>query len=171
MNKHPFDQLTLNRGGAFIFTPCPGTKETSIADSISQLKEVGVQAIVTLMYDDELKKHNAQSLATECEKQSVSWFQLPISDEDAPNEDFLAAMKTHLASILLIIERKGTVAVHCKGGSGRTGLVIGLLMYQLGYQKEEIISLVQALRPKALKHPVQLDYFKTFELLGVENDD
>jgi protein-tyrosine phosphatase len=167
MSKHPYDQLTLNNGGAFIFTPCPGTKETSIAESISQLKEAGTQAIVTLMYDDELERNHAQSLAAECEKQSVMWFQLPISDEDAPNEDFLYAMKTQLASILAIVEQQGVVAVHCKGGSGRTGLVIGLLMYHLGYQKEEIITLVQSFRPKALTHPVQLDYFNKFELLGI----
>jgi len=167
MSKHPYDQLTLNNGGAFIFTPCPGTKEASIAESISQLKEAGTQAIVTLMYDEELERNHAQSLAAECEKQSVKWFQLPISDEDAPNEDFLNAVKTQLASILAIVEQQGVVAVHCKGGSGRTGLVIGLLMYHLGYQKEEIITLVQYFRPKALKHPVQLDYFNKFELLGI----
>ena len=30
---HPFDILVLDNGARLIFTPCPGTKEGSVADS------------------------------------------------------------------------------------------------------------------------------------------
>jgi protein-tyrosine phosphatase len=52
--------------------------------------------------------------------------------------------------------------VHCKGGSGRTGLVIGLILVSLGWPKDKVINAVQALRPKALVHPVQREYFDAF---------
>ncbi|MBQ4810214.1 dual specificity protein phosphatase family protein [Pseudoalteromonas luteoviolacea] len=162
MQTHPFDKLTLDNGTTFIFTPCPGTKEVALEASVRHLQEAGAQAIVTLMYDTEMQKHNAEDLPTACEKLGVQWFQLPLPDDDAPNVDFTQAYNANIAAIMSILEQKGTLAVHCKGGSGRTGLVIGLLMKQLGYENEQIIKQVQQIRPKALKHPTQLAFFNNF---------
>jgi protein-tyrosine phosphatase len=62
-----------------------------------------------------------------------------------------------------MLNNQESIAVHCKGGSGRTGLVIGLLMLKLGYVKEDIIKQVQQVRNKSLKHPIQFSYFKNFK--------
>ena len=166
MQTHPYDKLTLDNGASFIFTPCPGTKEVDLTTSVKQLKDAGAQAIVTLMYDAEIKKNEAETLPQVCNEQGIKWFQLPILDDDAPNEDFAAAFKSNLDDMLSILRNQGTIAVHCKGGSGRTGLVIGLLMFELGYDKADIIKQVQKMRPKALSHPVQLSFFNEFQIVG-----
>ncbi|MCZ4250211.1 dual specificity protein phosphatase family protein [Pseudoalteromonas shioyasakiensis] len=165
MQSHPFDILQLETG-AFIFTPCPGTKSVGLSQSVADLKAAGAKAIITLMYDEELVKNGAQQLAIECEQAGLSWFQLPIVDDDAPREAFSLAFKKHLNEILAIIKSGGSVAVHCKGGSGRTGLVIGLLMHELGYAKNDIVNQVQAIRPKSLHNPVQRSFFDNFQKVG-----
>ena len=165
MQSHPFDILQLETG-AFIFTPCPGTKGVGLSQSVAELKAAGAKAIITLMYDEELVKNGAQQLAIECEQAGLSWFQLPILDDDAPNEAFSLAFNKHLNEILAIIKSGGSVAVHCKGGSGRTGLVIGLLMHELGYAKNDIVTQVQAIRPKSLHNPVQRSFFDNFQKVG-----
>jgi len=165
MQSHPFDILQLETG-AFIFTPCPGTKGVGLSQSVADLKAAGAKAIITLMYDEELVKNGAQQLVIECEQAGLSWFQLPILDDDAPNEAFSLAFNKHLNDILAIIKSGGSVAVHCKGGSGRTGLVIGLLMHELGYAKNDIVTQVQAIRPKSLHNPVQRSYFDNFQKVG-----
>lgn len=165
--KHPYDKLTLNNGASFIFTPCPGTKEVDLTSSVSQLKDAGAQAVITLMYDQEIEKLGAQSLPQSCHDLALKWFQLPILDDDAPNADFAKAFQEHIGEILNILNNQGTIAVHCKGGSGRTGLVIGLLMIQLGLDKQDIINKVQSIRAKSLKHPVQLDFFNNFQPVGI----
>ena len=165
MQSHPFDILQLETG-AFIFTPCPGTKSVGLSQSVADLKAAGAKAIITLMYDEELVKNGAQQLAIECEQAGLSWFQLPIVDDDAPNEAFSLAFNKHLNEILAIIKSGGSVAVHCKGGSGRTGLVIGLLMHELGYAKNDIVNQVQAIRPKSLHNPVQRSFFDNFQKVG-----
>ncbi|MCH2088442.1 MAG: dual specificity protein phosphatase family protein [Pseudoalteromonas sp.] len=165
MQSHPFDILQLETG-AFIFTPCPGTKGVGLSQSVADLKAAGAKAIITLMYDEELVKNGAQQLAIECEQAGLSWFQLPILDDDAPNEAFSLAFNKHLNDILAIIKSGGSVAVHCKGGSGRTGLVIGLLMHELGYAKNDIVTQVQAIRPKSLHNPVQRSFFDNFQKVG-----
>lgn len=165
MQSHPFDILQLETG-AFIFTPCPGTKGVGLSQSVAELKAAGAKAIITLMYDEELVKNGAQQLVIECEQAGLSWFQLPIVDDDAPNEAFSLAFNKHLNEILAIIKSGGSVAVHCKGGSGRTGLVIGLLMHELGYAKNDIVTQVQAIRPKSLHNPVQRSFFDNFQKVG-----
>jgi protein-tyrosine phosphatase len=165
MQSHPFDILQLETG-AFIFTPCPGTKSVGLSQSVADLKAAGAKAIITLMYDEELVKNGAQQLAIECEYADLSWFQLPIIDDDAPSEAFNQAFSKHLNEILAIIKNGGSVAVHCKGGSGRTGLVIGLLMHELGYAKNDIVNQVQAIRPKSLQNPIQRSFFDNFQKVG-----
>lgn len=162
MSNHPFDTLELASGSKFIFTPCPGTKDASLADSVTQLKQAGAEAIITLMYEPEINELGASALPELCAEQGLKWINLPISDDAAPNGDFIASWQQNLAGILSILQRAGTVAVHCKGGSGRTGLVIGLLMTQLGLSKQEAKQKVQSVRPKALVNAQQLAFFEAF---------
>lgn len=166
MQTHPYDKLTLDNGASFIFTPCPGTKDVELNTSVSQLKDAGAEAIITLMYDEEMAKLGAESLPESCKALDVKWFHLPILDDEAPNEVFETAFSNHLNEILNILNNQGTVAVHCKGGSGRTGLVIGLLMFQLEYEKAHIFNQVQTIRPKSLKNLMQLSYFNNFQKVG-----
>ncbi|EMY8516756.1 dual specificity protein phosphatase family protein, partial [Vibrio cholerae] len=50
------------------------------------------------------------------------------------------------------------VALHCMGGSGRTGLLAAHLLLEKGWPLESIITQVQALRPGAFTKEVQVQY-------------
>lgn len=162
MHIHPYDVLTLENDAHLIFTPCPGTKKTSLGDSVTTLKHAGTSMLITLMFDDEMAENEAISLPSECAIQDITWVQLPILDDAAPNHAFETQWHAQKTNILDVINNKGTIAVHCKGGSGRTGLVIGLILLAFGWPGEKVIEEVQKIRPKALKHPVQLDYFNSY---------
>ncbi|MDO6446457.1 tyrosine-protein phosphatase [Colwellia sp. 1_MG-2023] len=159
MLTHPFDILTLENGAKLIFTPCPGTKEAKLVDAVSTLKQAGTTMLLTLMFDEEMEKLSATTLPEVCKSNDIIWLQLPISDDAAPNQAFEDQWQAHKESILANIQNKGTIAVHCKGGSGRTGLVIGLILLAFGYPSNKIIEIVQKIRPNSLKNPTQLDYF------------
>lgn len=162
MTAHPYDILKLENGAQLIFTPCPGIKEANLADSIATLKIAGASMLLTLMSDEEMVKNNAELLPQTCEKQNINWIQLPISDDAAPNHAFESQWQANQSRILEALNNKGSIAVHCKGGSGRTGLVIGIILLAYGWSGEKVIKAVQELRPKALKHPVQLEYFNSY---------
>jgi len=162
MNQHPFDALTLDNGAQLIFTPCPGTKEANLADSVTTLKQAGTTMLLTLMFDEEIKKNNAEQLPQVCKQNDIAWLQLPISDDAAPNQAFETQWQENKEQIIETINNKGTIAVHCKGGSGRTGLVIGLILLAAGWPSAKIIEEIQKIRPKALKNPVQLNYFNAY---------
>lgn len=162
MSLHPFDKLTVKNNISFLFTPCPGIKDANLVDSVTQLKAAGASAIVTLMSDEELAENSASALGEVCANQDITWFQLPISDDKGPDERFFDAWQKQKSALLTLLNTPATVAVHCKGGSGRTGLMIAILLVELGYSKAEAKEKVQAMRPKALNKPDQVAFFERY---------
>ena len=160
--QHPFDYLELNTG-TLMFTPCPGTKGVSLSDSLGQLKAAGAAAVITLMPTHELEQNDAAHIGAICEELGLEWYPLPIEDDCAPEQAFETAFADYKTAILALLREGKKVAIHCKGGSGRTGLMAAILMTQLVYSKTEAQALVQQLRPKTLCHPVHQSYFATFK--------
>lgn len=115
MNTHPFDILPFDNGAQLIFTPCPGTKEATLEDSIVTLKQAGTSMLLTLMFNEEMERNQAQDLPQVCAKHGVTWVQLPIFDDAAPNQVFESQWQLHKEAILDVLNNKGTIAVHCKG--------------------------------------------------------
>jgi len=161
MNTHPFDILSLENGSQLIFTPCPGSKGVNLEDSIKQLKQAGTSVLLTLMFLDEMSTNQLATLPDICQQHKINWLQLPIIDDEAPGIDFEAHWLKYKEAIVAALNNQGTVAVHCKGGTGRTGLVIALILFDLGLPSEKIINEVQKIRPKALRNKAQLAYFKS----------
>ncbi|OUS29867.1 protein phosphatase [Thalassotalea sp. 42_200_T64] len=158
MNTHPFETLALDNGAKLIFTPCPGTKSASLEDSILQLKQNQTSMLITLMADKEMVANNVLALPDICHQHQITWLRLPIVDDQAPEKAFELQWMKHKQSILDEINNQGVVAVHCKGGTGRTGTVIAMILLQLGWSVIKIVAEVQAIKPKALKIQAQLDY-------------
>ncbi|MFK3873831.1 phosphatase domain-containing protein [Pseudoalteromonas rhizosphaerae] len=161
MQLHPFDTLTLDNGAKLIFTPCPGTKQASLEESVITLKQAGTSMLLTLMYDHEIANNNIEQLPTICAEHDISWLQLPILDDDAPNKEFETQWLQHKEATLNAVNNQATIAVHCKGGTGRTGLVIALILLAYGWPAARIVEHVQLIRPKALINTQQLNYFNS----------
>ncbi|HAS8133726.1 TPA: phosphatase, partial [Vibrio vulnificus] len=60
-----------------------------------------------------------------------------------------------------ILRDGGKVALHCMGGSGRTGLFAAHLLLEQGWALGDIIREVQVLRPGAFTREVQLSYIES----------
>jgi len=163
IEHHPYEVLELENGAKLVLTSCPGTNGVSLESSVLQLKQAGTQMLITLMFDVEIQQNNANSLSFFCEQNKITWLQLPIVDDSAPDEIFEVYWQKHLNSILSIIENKGCITIHCKGGYGRTGLVTALILLNYGYSTDKAKQRVQAIRHKALKNKIQLDYFNSYE--------
>lgn len=160
MTTHPFDILALENGAKIIFTPCPGTKGPSLEDSIKQLHAAGTNMIITTMFDTEMKKHEVTELPKISADNNIAWIQLPIEDDAAPETRFEKQWLAHQDDIIAAVNNQQTIAVHCKGGSGRTGLVISLILLSLGWKSDDVKTAVQKIRPNSLINEKQLSYFQ-----------
>lgn len=158
MSSHPFDRLPLSTGGALIFTPCPGTKGASLNDSLAQLKAAGAEAVITLMPNDEMIRNGVAELPDACRSLQLQWFHFPIEDDASPGEEFRQAWAAGKDRVFETLDRPGTVAIHCKGGSGRTGLMAAITLCERGMHHDRILDQVKSLRRNALKLAVHVDY-------------
>lgn len=159
MNTHPADLLPLDReGGGLILTPCPGTKGVPPGVALVQLKAVGAGAVITLMPEDEMASNAVANLGELCAAAGLQWFHLPIADERPPEADFAAAWQSQRSAVHQLLDAGGKIAIHCKGGSGRTGLMAAQILIERGRSKDEARAAVKTLRPQALSLDVHQDY-------------
>ncbi|PTU76927.1 protein phosphatase [Pseudomonas indoloxydans] len=162
--NHPYDRLSIpGIQGKLIFTPCPGTKDSSLVDSLATLKQAGASAVISLMPASELASNEAEDIGKQCQAQDMAWFHLPVADEQVPLEDFGQGWKACKQSILERLNAGQDIAIHCKGGSGRTGLIAARIMIEAGIPRADAIALVQALRPKAIQHPAHINWITQFD--------
>ena len=157
--SHPTWQLDLETG-ALVLTPCPGTKGVELQASLEQLKAQGVEAIVTALDNAELAAKDVSALGELTQQLGMKWFQIEIEDDCAPDEEFAAKWSQASPELHAILAQDGKVAMHCMGGSGRTGLFAAHLLLEKDWALEDIVREVQALRPGAFTKPVQVEYIE-----------
>lgn len=159
MNTHPSDLLDLDQAGAgLILTPCPGTKGVPPGVALEQFKAAGADAVITLMPESEMASNEVTNLAELCAEAGLRWFHLPIADDHPPEADFAAAWQAQRAAVHQLLDSGGRIAIHCKGGSGRTGLMAAQILVERGRSKGEATAAVKALRPNALSLGAHQDY-------------
>lgn len=159
-SAHPYWRLE-NDKATFLLTPCPGTKGPNVSQSLKELQAAGAQGIITLMLTEEMEKHQVSHIKDECETLGLTWFHLPIEDDCAPQEAFQQAWHEQKQAIFAMIEQKQVLAIHCKGGTGRTGLMACQLLLELGAEFEQTKAEIKAQRPKALSLAPHLQYLQT----------
>lgn len=156
--NHPTWLLPLDNSAGLVLTPCPGTKGVSLVESIEQLKAQGVTVVVTALSGKEMEQAGVGDLPNVVAAQGLQWFSAPIEDDDVPDAQF--ARLWHLASPNLhrALKLGEKVALHCMGGSGRTGLLSAHLLGEQGWPVDKVIAEVQALRPGAFTKTKQIEY-------------
>jgi Predicted protein-tyrosine phosphatase len=155
---HPFDILTLDNGTRLIFTPCPGTKGVPLSESLHSLRDAGAQAVITMMTTEELHEHQVDTIPLICNELGMAWYHLPVEDSCAPEQPFAEAFVCQKTILMDLVRSGSTIAIHCHGGTGRTGTMAAILMLELGYAPAQVKAQIQQIRPKALTSPVQVNY-------------
>ena len=150
LSAHPFWSLEVPRlDGQLLLTPCPGNQQVPMPLALAQLQLAGAGGVLTLMTNDELVARGAGSLGSLVRARGMAWFHLPIADDEAPDEAFEQAWPPVLPQLLSLLSEGRHLAMHCHGGSGRTGLVAALLLMTLGQPQPEAMAAIRARRPGA----------------------
>jgi protein-tyrosine phosphatase len=111
---------------------------------MSRFLNSGVDLFLDLTEEGELAPYNAvlQEEAAALGK-DVAHRRFPIRDLGTPSKDEMAAL---LAEIESAVGAGKTVYVHCWGGIGRTGTVVGCYMVQHGSSAEQALTTIEHLR-------------------------
>ena len=159
--KHPTWSMPIGDNGAeLIMMPCPGTKEVDLESTVSQLKEQGVTAILSVMADEEMTKLNAENLPDVCKQNDIQWFNLETGDHKVPDGEALSKWGQYKDKLVEVVNQNGKVAIHCKGGTGRTGVGTAMILLELGWAGDQAVADVQALKPGAFGHELTVEFIK-----------
>lgn len=162
-DSHP---LRINRldvpgmPGSFGMTFCPGKKSDSIYGGnwdrdldkdLAVIRDSGAGAVLTLLEDHEFVLLGVPQFPAVMQTQPFQWHYLQIRDSDVPDDRFEAYWPAVRAQLADVLKNGEMVVVHCRGGLGRTGLVVARFLVEEGMAPDDAIARVRAVRPGAIE--------------------
>jgi len=113
-------QIPLDVKGKLFVSPMPFGPYDTQNKLLEVYKRHGIQCVVVLVTDDELKKKAKQDLLAIYKQNKMEALRLPVADFTSPNLEEMTRAIEQAADHL----RAGAhVAIHCNAGVGRTGVV------------------------------------------------
>lgn len=122
--------------------------------------DYGTNLLVTLLEAEEMVDLQIANLlqAVPTYGMKSRWF--PIPDFGTPAS--MTGLSQLVEDILATLEGGRTTVVHCRGGLGRTGLVVASCLVALGYSPEEAFAQVRSARPGSVETLEQEAYVHQF---------
>ena len=132
-------------------------------DEVAELIRKGVAAVISLLDENEQKPAYGDShfLDGGCMR-----FSIPVPDFGVPTAD-------QIGQFLLLMEMnrgRGTVLLHCQGGSGRTGTFGAAWLISRGMNGADALAAVRAANPGAVETAEQEEFVLGFLKPGPGQD-
>jgi protein-tyrosine phosphatase len=146
-NKHPIPDSYWVEPDRLLAGEYPGSKdERKARHKIRQLLEAGITYFLDLTEAGEydLRSYKPLLLAeAELAGCTVEYRRMPIRDRDTPT---VTKMRTILATLEAALQAQQVVYIHCLGGIGRTGTVVGCYLVQQGMDGQAALDRIAQLR-------------------------
>jgi len=166
---HPLQIALLDTpaGGLIGMTFCPGKHDLTamtgpwdrnLQTDLGVIAAWEAVALVTLMEDHELAHLGVPDIGEKTESFGMAWHHLPIRDVSIPGPVFEGAWETQGAVLRRKLRDGERIAIHCRGGLGRTGMIAARLLIELGETPDRALQRVRAARPGAVETLEQEDY-------------
>ena len=126
---------------------------------ISGLERIGIQTIASLL---ELSEEAELELSGErqiAEELGLAFVSFPISDRGIPRR--LTEFQHFVRSLAEEVRAGRGVAIHCRAGIGRSGIVAAAVLVSLGHDSAEVFRLISKARGVNVPDtPEQIEWFK-----------
>jgi len=162
------DTITVGDTQAQIgMTICPGKRGDSqygvawdrdLDADLTAIRDWGATALVTIMELDEMRVLGVANLGVAADNASLQWYQLPITDGAVPDMRFDKAWLRVASAVLQHIRSGRKVVAYCRGGLGRTGMVVCFLLVELGESPKHALKIVRMARPGTVETYEQVDF-------------
>lgn len=149
VSPHVLPPAPLRRG-ALLIQPCPGRRRP-FRDDVGSLKLLQVTCLLGLVEPHELP--DADDLGDELAVAGIEWLHMPIPDFGTPLSE--TRWRAIAGRIHPRLDRGETVAIHCWGGLGRSGMIAARLLAERGRTPEVALARVRQARPGAIETAAQ----------------
>lgn len=149
--------------GRISLSPCPqGTEgEEQLDSEIKSLQQQGYQLVISMLTNEEQEKHCLTAESNLCAKYAIQYLNFPIRDEVADSDEKTIQFVTKVVRKIKGLAKNERVLFHCRGGVGRSSMMIALVMARLGYDVDEIFTrITQARGEQAPESEEQLNWVK-----------
>jgi protein-tyrosine phosphatase len=110
-------------------------------------RQADVDLVVSLLEPSEVRELDLHAEASLCAQYGIRFVSFPIRDRGVPSEREASAL---LAQVHEALVQGQAVAVHCRAGIGRTGLVAGCLLHMLGTPEADLFHVLSRTRGVAV---------------------
>jgi protein-tyrosine phosphatase len=130
-----------------------------LADEVNGWRQAGLHVVVSLLEKDEAAQLELAHEAAVAESKSVRFTSFPIPDRGVPASTRDAL--TLLSNIAATLDAGQNVAIHCRQGIGRSGLIAAGLLVLSGMGVEKAVAAVSAARGQTIPEtPAQLQWIR-----------
>lgn len=139
-------------GGAVSITARPRPGDW-LGDEMRALRDAGIDTLISALTDTETRELDLADEPDAAHAAGLNFTPLPIPDLGIPTDTktFLAT----LAPLATHVETGGHVAVHCRAGIGRSGIIATLLLTHTGQDPATAITHLSTLRGLAVPETEQ----------------
>jgi protein-tyrosine phosphatase len=138
----------------------PNNSERELTRDVETLARWGTQALVTLLDDVELARLRLHALPGLLSATGITWYRAPLVPARAATPEFESIWSKIGPVLRDTLWQGGKVALHCRDGRDRTGMVAARLLVELGCQAVDAINRVRGARPGAIGSAEQEAYVR-----------
>jgi protein-tyrosine phosphatase len=132
-----------------------------LAEEVAAWHTAGVSTVVSLLEPFEVRELELKLESSLCEALGLQFLSLPIPDHSIPAS--APAVSALVARLISQLRGGAVVAIHCRAGIGRTGLVAGCVLHQLGLPFESIFPALERARGVRVPDtPEQVEWVRRF---------
>ena len=115
--------------------------DRDVAQDLDKLRADGMDVLVCLLEKQEMADIGVAHLLDAARERGIDALHFPIRDVNVPSKELANR------AVAALLERRGKkIVVHCAGGLGRSGVIVGCLLRSLGLSWEETHKRLQAAR-------------------------
>jgi len=138
----------------------------TVAADIDEMEKLNLDTIVVLLSKREMRElYPVDSLLDRYRKElkTVNIVYYPIEDRSTPDD--VKSFDALITSILVKLNQKKNVLVHCAAGLGRTGTVASAVLIKTGIAPKRALAHIRSLRPGSVETPSQMRFLDEYNIM------
>ncbi|MEO1649382.1 MAG: dual specificity protein phosphatase family protein [Pseudomonadota bacterium] len=142
--SHPLFLIPDPAPGRLYVMPAP--RAGALDDWIEDLRTVGVTNVVSLVSDEEVDALGLRDEVRVVDAADIDFTHCPVTDFQTPEADAARVFVSTVEKVADAMRAGHVVAVHCRAGIGRSGLLSACVLKALGADADAAIRRVTAAR-------------------------
>lgn len=155
-----FEAARIGKGTLCIM---PKPDGYNLTEAVAHFHLLGINRIVSLLENHEIKRFGLEQESTLCERRGINFTHFPITDSQLPRDP--KTFQLLVKGLHAELAQGANIAIHCRAGIGRTGILAACILRRDGYDPDTAIQMLSHARGFPMPETdSQYDFILDFEL-------